>query len=49
MKSAQTSATSAYRIAVTPRSHKDYVYRLFLPAHADHAAGYSPKVKLIVR
>jgi hypothetical protein len=49
LKSAQTSATSTYSIALTTRSHRDFAFRIMLPAHADHAAGYSPKVKLIVR
>jgi hypothetical protein len=48
-KSATTSSTSTYRIALKAGSRTDFAWRVYLPKHADHAAGYSAKVVLTVK
>jgi len=47
-KSATTSSTSTYRISVKAGSRTDFAWRVYLPKHADHAAGYSAKIVLTV-
>ena len=48
-KSATTSSTSTYRISLKAGSRKDFAWRVYLPKHADHAAGYSAKIVLTVK
>jgi hypothetical protein len=48
-KSATTSSTSTYKLVWKTDSKKDYAWRVYLPAHVDHAAGYSRKITLTVK
>jgi hypothetical protein len=48
-KSVRTSARGAYRFVWKADTTTDFKWRVRIPAHADHAAGYSPARKLIVK
>jgi hypothetical protein len=48
-KSTTTSSTSTYRLVWNTDSRKDFRWRVYLPKHADHAAGYSKKILLTVK
>ena len=47
-KSAKVSSTSGYTFHWKATTRTDYAFRVTLPAHADHAAGYSKKITLTV-
>jgi hypothetical protein len=47
-KSTTVSSTSGYTLRWKAASHKDFAFRVYLPKHADHAAGYSAKITLTV-
>ncbi len=48
-KSATTTSTSTYKMALKTTSKTDFRWRVYLPKHADHAAGYSGKILLTVK
>ncbi|HEX2770917.1 MAG TPA: FG-GAP-like repeat-containing protein, partial [Micromonosporaceae bacterium] len=40
--SQRLSSTSSYSFAIKPSARGTYTYRVYMPAHTDHLAGYSP-------
>ena len=38
-----------YKIVLKTFSKTDFAWRIYLPKHADHAAGYSAKITLTVK